>query len=117
MPASSTSREAYMRHVIAGRASSQRERILAAIKCRPGRTRNEIADEFRDGQGRIPLGSVCGRVAVLLAAGLVREDGVRKNRGGTWSMLLWPVDPAPVQRTFEDFARLLDHELSHGGVR
>jgi hypothetical protein len=117
MPASSSSRDAYLEHVIGGRAYSQRERILASIRRRPGRTRNEIADEFKDpldGLAPIPLGSVCGRVAVLLGAGLVREEGLRKNRGGAFAMLLWDVVPAPVQRTFEDFARLLDHEVSHG---
>lgn len=126
MPASSTSREAYSRHVIAGRASSQQARILSFVRWAGNAvSRADIEHAFNawlspggtwDGGARIPLGSICPRIHALIGAGLVRRLNMpgRNERTGHMVQLLEGVEPAPVQRTFEDFARLLDHEVSHG---
>jgi len=122
MPASSSSREAYMRHVIDGRALSQQARILGFVRWAANPvSRADIEHAFNAWQGRggtwdggstIRLASICGRVNVLIDASLLVRLNMpkRDERTGHMVELLEAVEPAPVQRTFEDFARLLDHE-------
>lgn len=71
MPASDNSIRAYGAHILAGKATGQRARILAllASAARP-MSRKEIAKYFafpaQDGGPEIPLASVCGRVNSML---------------------------------------------------
>ncbi len=126
-----------MEHVIAGKATTQRERILAYIRSQPGVSREEIAHAFSvdytwvvggahgttwDGGPPIPLASVCGRVKVLLGnkargwpAFVAVVSHAENPDTGHDVELLEAVQPAPVQRTFEQFARMLDQEVSSGG--
>lgn len=130
-PATDTSRVAYREHAIAGKATTQRERILAFVRW-AGRTipvsRATIAHGFSptywgwmkrtdrlslpaepggtwDGGPPIPLASVCGRVNALIADGSLRvlSEPARDPSTGHLVELIEAVYPEPKQRTFEDF--------------
>lgn len=120
MPVSDTSIRAYAKHVIEGKAISQRERILYAIRCFAPISREELAALFsaegleRSGRRwwapppRIPLASVCGRVNVLLGdpakgwPAYAKVVEVREVRGHR-VQFLGPVDPQPAERDFSAF--------------
>ena len=109
MNASLTQVDAYRETVLSGRATSQRERILAFVRWygRPV-SRQTICDGFQDfGMGSfdfgppIPLASVCGRVNVLVKSGLLRElKGAGKGPMGDPVNLVVAVEPEPVQKRF-----------------
>ena len=109
-PVASTSRDAYMTSVLDGKKSRQTERVLAALRAHPGATRNDLAGLFDtptwDGGTTIRLSSICSAVWTLEEAGQVKYDGKKKDpETGHNGDRIWPVVPAPVQRTFEDFMR------------
>ena len=111
-----TSVDSYRRVVLDGKATSQRERILAFVRYMDRRiSRAEIAHAFSldwyrdrkpfpttfDGGPPIPLASVCARVFVLVQSGLLRElKGAGRGPQGDAVNLVEAVTPAPVQRTF-----------------
>ena len=116
-PAASTSREAYRDHAVSGRATTQRERILAFVR-RAGQPvyRATIAHAFSfsyrngmcfDAGLDIPLASVCGRVNAMIEDKSLRvlSEPARDPSTGHLVELLEAVWPAPKQRTFEDFMR------------
>ena len=117
---SSTSRGAYLAHVIDGKAGVQRQRLLDAIRAFAPISRNELAELFspegmlRDGArwfasgAPIRLGSVCGRVNLLLGdnekawpASIrvhhVAADPITKHRVD----YLEPIETPPDARTFK----------------
>ena len=109
-----TSIEAYGKHVIEGKATSQRERIFRFIlnETLHGRSvnRSQITEHFAvdrfeghtvDGKPPIPLASVCGRVTALLDAGIVEVDKSGPGRWGRRVEYLKAVLPAPEQRKFK----------------
>lgn len=110
-----TSRTAYADHVVAGRATSQRERILAYLRhCDEPQSRADICHAFKttpthlsfDRGPEIPLASVCGRVNALLAAKLVKvveiaPDEITRHR----VEYVTAVRPEPVQRSFDEYMR------------
>jgi hypothetical protein len=117
MPARNTSRRAYDRHVKAGRATRQEDRILALLRWsdRP-LSRAEICRYFTaeplfpktwDNGPVIPLASVCGRVDSLVKSGLVTVMPYREidPRSKHPVEVLMPIVPAPKQLSFE---RLLE---------
>lgn len=105
----STSVEAYGDHVRQGKASSQRERILASIQDLGPVSRRELADLHERGLGvkrpdlrhfpkkaawvnitmdhviyyavkpAIPLASICGRVRALLDSGLIKVVKIEED--------------------------------------
>jgi len=116
---SSTSRGAYARHVMDGKATAQHCRILDAVRAFGPVSRNDLAALFspeglmRDGTRwfaappRIRLGSVCGRVNTLLGndekgwPAFVRVHHTAPDPGSKHPVdYLMAVDPAPVERTF-----------------
>lgn len=104
-----TSREAYHQHVLSGRATSQKDRIMRyLLQVRRPVTRHEIVDNFfcvqpgprsLDGGSPIPWQSAGGAIA-----GLVKGDYVRVDHEGTCpvtghlSEFLVPVGDAWAQR-------------------
>lgn len=76
-----TSREAAQRHEASGRASCNRERLLAEVCRGPGRTAGELV-RFLQGIDHV---EACRRLPELEAAGLVEPRGKRKcnERGST----------------------------------
>lgn len=111
-----TSRDAYAKHVIEGKATSQRERIFRYIlnETLHGRsvTRSRIAKQFRPvtywpheatrrGNPPIPLSSVTPRVHALVKAGIVEVSHTTKNERGNPVEWLVAVLPSPDQRKFD----------------
>lgn len=70
-----TSILAYDHHVKAGKATSQRARIMDTIEKDGPATREELFNYFRKNPPEIPMGSVCGRVKALLQSDLLCVSG------------------------------------------
>jgi hypothetical protein len=119
-----TSSDAYREAVLSGRVQTQKGRILRFLLMqeRPV-SRAAVAQAFSldyvardaigpqgwhtigvstvDGGPPIPLASVCGRVNVLVASGMVRElKGAGRGPMGDPVNLLEAVRPQPAQRGF-----------------
>ncbi len=109
-----TSAVAYREHVIEGKATSQRQRILnLLLASEVPLSRAEIANYFKgtpfgdtwDFGPDIPLASVCGRLAALIESKQAIEldglviDPLTKHK----VKVVVAVRPTPVQRSFEDF--------------
>jgi len=109
-----TSTTAYREHVIDGKAGSQRNRVLKALRFFGPRSRAGIVALFEDhgllaahpeiDGPPIPLASVCGRVNAMLESGLLRvakED--IDERTGHRVQYLEAVRPEPKQKSFDGF--------------
>lgn len=109
MTAGSTSRDAYGKHVIDGKATTQRGRILRLLAERAPLSRYEICRFFTSTQFKntwddgpeIPLASVCGRVKALIESGQVRVAMTDVDKRTSQRVeFVELVENAPVQRTF-----------------
>lgn len=108
---SATSTRAYADHARSGKTVTQGQRILWVLRELGPKSRAQLADLLESqtflnahpeiAGPRIPLASVCGRVKVLLDAGLVRVVSHRID-GDTGALVevLEAVEPAPEQRRF-----------------
>jgi hypothetical protein len=109
-----TSTTAYREHVIDGKATSQKRRILWLLQNLKPMTRLQIAHLFGertflhahpeiDGP-EIPLASVCGRVNALIEAGLVKVEKEDVNPvTGHRAEYLTAVQPHGQMNMFEGF--------------
>lgn len=110
-----TSVVAYREHVLDGKATSQRQRILNCLLAydRPI-NRSDLADLFQNNRDlidttwdhgpEIPLASICGRLNVLIASGLVRVVDERTDpRTGHRVEYVEAVRPTPDQKSFDGF--------------
>jgi len=109
-PPGSTSRDAYTKHVVKGKATTQRDRILRLLDEMAPLSRHEICRHFTattfkntwDDGPEIPLASVCGRVNALIESAQVRVAMTDiDKRTGQRVELVELVENAPVQKTFE----------------
>lgn len=83
-----TSKAAADSAAASGRASSQREAVLAAVRAAPGRTSDELAAGM--GVGRH---MVARRLPELERLGLVRRGEARASRvGGRAGLTWWPAE-------------------------
>ena len=84
MKATDTSREAYWSLVAERKLQPMEEKILVLLSDNTARTRKEIRDKTG-----LELGSVCGRVNYLLAAGLVKIVGEKRDsKTGRWQEMI-----------------------------
>ena len=106
-----TSAVAYREHVLDGKATTQRQRILNLLQwTTEPLSRAGIADYFRESAlsdtwdcgPAIPLASVCGRLNALIASGqakVAKEDV--DQRTGHRVEYVEAVRPTPVQKSFD----------------
>ena len=79
-----TSREAYWSLVAERKLQPMEEKILVLLSDNTARTRKEIRDKTG-----LELSSVCGRVNSLLAAGLVKILGEKRDsKTGKWQEMI-----------------------------
>ena len=79
-----TSREAYWSLVAERKLQPMEEKILVLLSDNIARTRKEIRDKTG-----LELASVCGRVNSLLAAGLVKIVGEKRDsKTGKWQEMI-----------------------------
>ncbi len=79
-----TSREAYWSLVAERKLQPMEEKILVLLSDNTARTRKEIRDKTG-----LELSSVCGRVNSLLAAGLVKIVGEKRDsKTGKWQEMI-----------------------------
>ena len=84
MKATDTSREAYWSLVAERKLQPMEEKILVLLSDNTARTRKEIRDKTG-----LELSSVCGRVNSLLAAGLVKIVGEKRDsKTGKWQEMI-----------------------------
>ena len=85
MPVRATSVQAYRQIEKEGKVATQSQFILDIMKDHPeGLIRQEISE-----RGMLPINAVCGRVNELIKAGILMEDGRRKNlKTGKSSMVV-----------------------------
>jgi hypothetical protein len=97
-----TSLVGYREHVISGKATSQRNRILGCLfESDTPLDRRQLSVLTR-----IPINAVCGRVNTLIKSGLVRVAYEAADPAtGRLAQFLEPTWPQPMQKSFEEFLR------------
>jgi hypothetical protein len=108
-----TSTTAYRKHVVEGKATSQRERILGLLLASDQPlSRADLVHYFTaapfsdtwDHGPNIPLASVCGRLNVLIASKLARVAKIDRDPAtGHAVEYVEAVRPMPTQKSFDGF--------------